>query len=221
MGGGIGMKKKFSEMLFELNDYIEVSYRGSTYIGYVLMRDYGGGGINYGSNHSYDLILFEFEGSELLLKHMPESELTLLAKDNTLASKALSIACEKHSGQVDKANKPYIYHIVEVGKNIPKKEDKYLAVAYLHDILEDTNITRESLLEQFPIEVVGAVEAITKKENEKYSDYLKRVKENPIALIVKISDLTHNMDLSRLKEISSNDLKRVEKYRKAIEYLKE
>lgn len=215
------MKREFNEMLFEVNDYVEVSYNGITYIGYVAVRDYGGGGINYGKTHAYDVVLLEFEKSELLLKHVSESDLTLLAKNNTLASKALSIACEKHSCQVDKADKPYIYHIVEVGKNISKKEDKYLAVAYLHDILEDTNITKESLLEQFSIEVVEAVEAITKKEDEKYDDYLNRVKENSIALIVKISDLTHNMDLSRLKEISSSDLKRAEKYRKAMEYLKE
>lgn len=214
------MKREFNEMLFEVNDYVEVSYNGITYIGYVAVRDYGGG-INYGKTHSYDVILLEFEKSELLLKHVSESDLTLLAKNNTLASMALSIACDKHSGQIDKANKPYIYHIVQVGKNISKKEDKYLAVAYLHDVLEDTNLTKENLLEKFPVEVVEAVQAITKKDNEPYNEYLERVKNNPIALIVKISDLTHNIDLSRLKKISSSDLKRVEKYRKAMEYLKE
>lgn len=215
------MKHGFNEMLFEVNDYVEVSYNGSTHIGYVAVRDYGGGGINYGKTHSYDVVLLEFEKSELLLKHVPESDLTLLAKNNTLASMALSIACDKHSGQVDKANKPYIYHIVQVGKNISKKEDKYLAVAYLHDVLEDTNLTKENLLEKFPVEVVEAVQAITKKDNEAYNEYLERVKKNPIALIVKISDLMHNIDLSRLKKISSSDLKRAEKYRKAMEYLKE
>lgn len=215
------MKREFNEMLFEVNDYVEVSYNGITYIGYVAVRDYSGGGINYGKTHSYDVVLLEFEKSELLLKHVSESDLTLLAKNNTLASMALSIACDKHSGQVDKANKPYIYHIVQVGKNISKKEDEYLAVAYLHDVLEDTNLTKEILLEKFPVEVVEAVQAITKKDNEEYNEYLERVKKNPIALIVKISDLMHNIDLSRLKKISSSDLKRAEKYRKAMEYLKE
>lgn len=214
------MKQEFNEILFEVNDYVEVFYKGKTYIGYIVARD-NDSGINYGKNHSYEVILLEFKKSKSLLKHVPESNLTLLAKNNTLASMALSIACEEHSGQVDKADKPYIYHIVQVGKNISKKDDEYLAVAYLHDLLEDTNLTKEILLEQFPVEVVEAVQAITKKDNEPYNEYLEQVKKNPIALIVKISDLTHNIDLSRLKKVSSSDLKRVEKYRKAIEYLKE
>ena len=90
----------------------------------------------------------------------------------------------------------------------------------MHDLIEDTDYELDDLIAiDFDAEIVDAVEAITKVEGEEYDDYLKRVKANPIARAVKLSDLRHNMDLNRLPEIKPRDLERNEKYKKAVAYL--
>ncbi|MFZ4854512.1 HD domain-containing protein [Enterococcus entomosocium] len=207
------------DMAYELNDYVEFKDKGKDIIGYVAIKDFNGGGICEGIMHSYD-IYSEIE--DILIKHVPESELFLLAKADSLACEALKLAINKHEDQVDLANKPYINHIVTVGKNTLEvsNDDKTLAVAFLHDILEDTDVSEKELFEIFPDEVVYAVKAITKdSKNISYDEYLKKVKENEMARIVKLADLKHNSMLSRLKTYNRTDLLRVKKYKDAIEYL--
>lgn len=207
------------EMAYELHDYVEFKNKGKNIIGYIAIKDFNGGGICDGIMHSYD-IYSEIE--ETLIKHVPESELLLLAKVNTLAYKALKLAINKHKKQVDLANEPYINHIVAVGKNTLElsNDDKTLAVAFLHDILEDTDVREKELFEIFPAEVVYSVKAITKDSKYiSYDEYLKKVKENEIARIVKLADLKHNSMLSRFKTYNRTDLLRVKKYKDAIEYL--
>ena len=133
------------------------------------------------------------------------------------------IALLAHAGQVDKAGVPYVEHLKAVADQC---DGKAKIVAWLHDVLEDTQIdyvTLKYALNYFlggcADEVCRAVVAITKLRNESYNDYLKRVKSNPLAREVKIADLNHNLDLSRLSEITDKDLERAEKYKKALEYL--
>ncbi|MBF0015502.1 hypothetical protein HAX42_14965 [Enterococcus casseliflavus] len=96
-----------------------------------------------------------------------------------------------------------------------------MAVAFLHDILEDTDVSEKELFEIFPDEMVYAVKAITKNSKYiSYDDYLKKVKENELARTVKLADLKHNSMLSRLKTYNRKDLLRVIKYINAMEYLK-
>ncbi|MHC1691460.1 MAG: GTP pyrophosphokinase [Sphaerochaetaceae bacterium] len=93
-------------------------------------------------------------------------------------------------------------------------------VALLHDVLEDTPLTRHSLVfHGFPDEVVEAVVALTRRADELYSVYLARVRDNALARRVKLADLRHNSDLSRLSSVSPLDRARVEKYRQAMEFL--
>ena len=92
----------------------------------------------------------------------------------------------------------------------------------MHDTAEDTELSYLDLMVlEFSDKVINAVMFLTKDKKEKYEDYLKRVKNNELARAVKLSDLTNNMDLSRLKEITEVDKKRLEKYKKAYKYLKE
>ena len=92
----------------------------------------------------------------------------------------------------------------------------------MHDTAEDTKLTYVDLMVlDFSDRIVNAVIALTKDKKESYKDYLKRVKSNELATAVKLSDLTNNMDLSRLKEVTEVDKKRLEKYKKAYKYLKE
>lgn len=131
---------------------------------------------------------------------------------------AFEIAKEAHAGQTDKAGLDYILHPLQVAAEVTTDEEK--AVALLHDIIEDTDVTASELLAKgLPDNVVEAVEALTKKHNQNYAAYLAGVKKNRLATAVKLADLKHNSDLSRLEKITQKDRERAEKYRKAIEYL--
>lgn len=208
-----------NDMIYERFDYVSLKNRGKKIVGYVVVRDLNGGGICTGIIHSYD-IYADIEGTSM--KHVPESELSLLAKNGTLAWKALKLAIIKHEKQVDLAGEPYTKHIVTVGENVLQVtgDDKTLAVAFLHDILEDTDVSEDELLKDFPMEVVEAVKIITKDNKTKtYSEYIKSVKENELSRIVKLADLKHNIMLSRFKTFNRKDLLRVKKYIEAMDYL--
>lgn len=135
-------------------------------------------------------------------------------------SKAELIAQKAHAGQVDKAGEPYFNHPKRVAKNVAGEEE--IMVALLHDVVEDTEITLEHLkAEGFSNTVLEALDAITKREGESYDDFINRVKENPIALDVKLADLKDNMDILRLPALTETDLQRVAKYHKAYRYLEQ
>ena len=97
--------------------------------------------------------------------------------------------------------------------------DKILSVAYLHDILEDTFIIKVDLIENFGEEIANAVDCITKRKNEDYENYINRVKQNNLVRIVKICDLEHNSDISRIENLTKRDLERQNKYKQAISKL--
>ena len=133
--------------------------------------------------------------------------------------KAIEIATEAHQGQFDKAGRDYIGHplrVMEMGKT---EEEKIVGV--LHDVIEDTDWTFEKLAEEgFSDEVIAALRCVTKiSENENYDDFIDRVKKNPLAVAVKINDLTDNMDIRRLPYLSDKDVKRLKKYLKAYKRL--
>ena len=131
---------------------------------------------------------------------------------------ALSIATEAHRGQFDKAGIDYIEHPIFVASQVDSEEEK--AVALLHDVIEDSSVTAEELLNAgLPETVVTAVQILSKKKGQDYPTYLKTVKSNPLARVVKLADLKYNSDLSRLSSVTDKDLERLEKYKKAIDYL--
>ena len=131
---------------------------------------------------------------------------------------ALSIATKAHRGQFDKAGIDYIEHPIFVASQVDSEEEK--AVALLHDVIEDSSVTAEELLNAgLPETVVTAVQILSKKKGQDYQTYLKTVKSNPLARAVKLADLKHNSDLLRLETITGKDLERLEKYKKAIDYL--
>ena len=134
------------------------------------------------------------------------------------SKKAYEIAKRAHLGQVDKAGEDYIKHPEKVASFVKTDEEK--AVAYLHDVIEDTELTLEDLYEYgFSKEVIEAVDIITKKRGEDYQSYLNSVKKNKLARAVKLADLRHNSDLTRLTKVTEKDIERKEKYQKAIDFL--
>ena len=133
--------------------------------------------------------------------------------------RAIEIATEAHKGQYDKAGNDYIGHplrVMEMGKTENEK-----IVGVLHDVIEDTDWTFEALADEgFSEEVIAALRCVTKlSENENYDDFIERVKKNPLAVAVKINDLSDNMDIRRLPYLSDKDVKRLKKYLKAYKRL--
>ena len=179
-----------------------------------------------------DYIVFEFKKAKYEFKYISLVPYYLddtdlyeqyeeLNEEEFYLELAKQLAKAYHKGQVDKAGVDYFTgHISTVVNGVETNEEKI--VAYLHDIIEDTKLTQEDLLHLgFSEKVVNAVVALTKDKKVKYEDYLKNVKNNKLAKVVKLSDLSNNMDLSRLKEITEVDEKRLQKYKKAFEYLSE
>ena len=133
-----------------------------------------------------------------------------------LASK---IAYKAHEGQTDKAGVPYICHPIHIAEQMDSEES--CVVALLHDVIEDSDITLEILSKYFNDDIITALRVLTKKENDDYVMYIKRVKTNKLATKVKIKDLEHNRDLTRLDEVTDKDRKRSLKYWQAIRYLED
>lgn len=146
---------------------------------------------------------------------------------NRLLKKAADIARRAHAGDTDKAGIDYYNgHLKAVVDGVRTDEEK--AVAYLHDVVEDTALTLDDVRRELAgvaedevlNRVLAGVDAMTKRPNESYRKYLARVKADPLARKVKIADLTHNADLGRLPEIKPEDIERRNKYLEAIKYLK-
>ena len=134
---------------------------------------------------------------------------------------AKELAFKIHANQTDKAGAPYVRHLEAVASKLAEQgeNEDVIIVGWLHDSVEDTNIKLDEIQHLFGDVISTAVDAITKRKNEHYDDYLARVKSNPIARLVKLADLSHNMDLSRLNKITEKDLMRLEKYKQAKAFL--
>ena len=133
--------------------------------------------------------------------------------------RAIEIATEAHRGQLDKAGNDYIGHSLRVMAAGKSTDEKIVGV--LHDVVEDSDWTFERLAaEGFSDEVIEALRCVTKiSEGEPYDKFIARVKTNPLAVAVKLNDLSDNMDIRRLPYLSDKDVKRLKKYLKAYKQL--
>jgi len=134
-----------------------------------------------------------------------------------LTRKAMTIAYNAHMNQLDRAGVPYIYHPIHVAEQM--NDEISCICALLHDVVEDTDITFEDLQKEFPQEVINVLRLLTHAENVDYMDYIKAIKQNKIATKVKVVDIRHNSDPSRLDNVSEDDMRRTEKYKKALKIL--
>lgn len=133
--------------------------------------------------------------------------------------RAIALAIEAHKGQVDKAGVPYILHPLRVMLSVETVEERIVAV--LHDVVEDTYITLETLRKEgFSEAVVRAIKSLTKCRGEEYQNFIRRAAADPIGRKVKLADLMDNCNLTRISNPTSKDLKRVSKYCRAIEYIR-
>ena len=138
---------------------------------------------------------------------------------STNVEAARALAARMHEGQTDKAGLPYISHPMRVAGRLDTPEAQ--VVGWLHDTVEDTALTLPEIEAQFGPETAAAVDAISRRDGEAWSDYLDRVQANPVARQVKISDLIDNSNLGRIPVVTLRDVKRQAKYNKALQKLME
>ena len=135
-----------------------------------------------------------------------------------LINKAIDLAYSAHHGQKDKAGRPYFTHPFTVAMKMETEAE--ICTALLHDVVEDTGITPEYLRENFTPEIAEAVDVLTHRDGESYNDYILKIKANPLARKVKLSDIEHNMDVTRLAG-NSEAMKRYDDRRKKYEHARE
>lgn len=136
----------------------------------------------------------------------------------TQTKKALKLCFEAHKEQKDKSGMPYVFHPFHLAEQM-ETEDATV-VALLHDVVEDTDYTLEALAEMgFSDAVLQALALLTHRDGVDYMEYVRAIKSNPIAKAVKLADLRHNSDPTRVETVDARMLERWEKYRKAIALL--
>lgn len=156
-------------------------------------------------------------------EQIPEAEALKLLdsqrdKYNQLLELAIKVATEAHAGQVDKGGKPYINHPEAVAASLTNTE--YKIVAYLHDVCEDTSITFDDLKDMgFTYRIVNSIRLLTKTDELTYEEYLRRLRMDSCARAVKMADLKHNMDITRIPNPSEKDYARIEKYKRSLAFL--
>lgn len=148
---------------------------------------------------------------------------------NSLLERAKSLTNEQFAGKTDKSGVDYYKgHLSSVASLVSTDEEKI--VAFLHDLLEDTDYPEDKLRKEFRDRIVDAVALLTHREKldeEGYIDYIRRLKDsgNDLAIAVKIADLTNNSDYMRLgvncpEDLADEDYRRYKKYQKALSILK-
>lgn len=130
---------------------------------------------------------------------------------------AKALAQLQHAGQTDKAGMDYITHPARVAARLARPEEQ--VVGWLHDTVEDTGLTLDEVKLRFGPDTANAVDCVTRREGESWSDYLCRVRTDPIARAVKISDLIDNSNLSRIPRVTGADVRRQARYNRALLFL--
>ena len=132
---------------------------------------------------------------------------------------ALKTCYEAHAGQVDKAGVPYVFHPFHLAEQMETEHE--VCVALLHDVMEDTDTTAADLVAAgIPEEYVTTCLLLKHDPSTPYLEYVANQKHDPVARKVKIADLRHNSDITRLPgPPAERDLQRVEKYRQALDLL--
>ncbi len=135
-----------------------------------------------------------------------------------LSKKAMLIAYHAHRDHVDKGGMPYIFHPLHLAEQM---DTEYSVItALLHDVIEDSDISLEDLkAEGFPEPILEALSLLTHEKQVPYLEYVQRLKGNELARKIKLADLTHNSDVSRLSIQDDSSRQRFEKYQRAIALL--
>ena len=137
-----------------------------------------------------------------------------------LTCKAMRTAYDAHHGQVDKGGLPYIFHPYHLAEQM--EDEISCCAALLHDVVEDTAVTMDALETEFPPEVIAVLKLLTHREGVPYFDYIRQIRENPIAVKIKLADIAHNSDQSRCPGLAGQQRASLkDKYARALAILTE
>ena len=148
----------------------------------------------------------------MLKSYFDELEYKNIKETDNLLYKTLELVLRVFENKLDKGGLPYFNHLFKVYEGVVSYDEKIIAL--LHDIVEDTNITYNDLEEfGYDKKIINSLKHLTKKKGEYYPDYIDRIiNSNDIhALNVKLADLKHNMDITRIKNPTINDYERISK----------
>lgn len=135
-----------------------------------------------------------------------------------ITKKALKLCFQAHKEQVDKCGMPYVFHPFHLAEQMDTEETTVIAL--LHDVVEDTDYTLDDLAKLgFTASIIEALALMTHDPKMPYMEYVEKISSNPMAAKVKLADLRHNSDLSRLDSVDAKAMARVEKYAAAIAFL--
>ena len=144
------------------------------------------------------------------------------SQNGLLLAKAIAIVSTAFEKKLDKGGHPYILHCLNVMNQMPNTDYELMSIAVLHDLVEDTHWTLQMLRDEgFSERIVNAVACLTHDPNVSYDDYIKIISTNKDARLVKLADLRHNSDITRLKGLKKSDHERLEKYCRSYVYLSE
>lgn len=130
-----------------------------------------------------------------------------------MLDKAIAIAAEAFVNKFDKGGQPYILHCLNVMEQMPKNDIDLRCAAVMHDLIEDTDWSYDGLIQiGFPQEVVITVDMLTHRRNVPYENYIDRIAGDEWATLIKLADLRHNSDITRLKGVRDKDIERMVKY---------
>lgn len=151
-----------------------------------------------------------------------------MKKYDSMLVTAIALATEKHSNQLDESGIPMLSHVLRVMAGLNTTDQEMQCIAVLHDIVEDTDVTLEDLDKLgFSQRVLNAIKLLTHTRDKNktylddYLDYIRRMKYNLDALIVKRSDIRDNSDIRRSVGTTENFIKRCEKYARAYKLVEE
>lgn len=131
---------------------------------------------------------------------------------------AIWLATSAHRGQKDRSGQPFILHPLRVMCNM--KDDTLRTIAMLHDVVEDTDWTQGGLEEAgYEMDVLYAVDALTRRDDESYPEYITRVLMNRYATRVKLSDIEDNTSIDRMLVTDQRDIERLRRYKLAWDRL--
>ena len=148
----------------------------------------------------------------MLEKYFTEEEYEEIKSNDNLIYKSLEIVTKLFNDKTDKGNLPYVIHLLKVYSGVSEYIEKVCAL--LHDVIEDTDVTYDDLTKVgYSDEIIEILRILTKLKGEDYRDYIERIikSDNIHAMNIKLADLAHNMDVSRIVNPKANDYERISK----------
>ena len=134
---------------------------------------------------------------------------------------AIGITADAFLGKTDMVGKPYFTHCYHVMTTCGSTDEDVLCAAIMHDLIEDCEEwTLDRLWGRgFSAKTITIVDLMTHRPEDDYMTYIRKIATNKDATAVKLADLRHNSDITRMKGVTAKDMARLEKYNIAYKYL--